>query len=160
MQTLNLISDRWTLLISHARCVGAPLVWEGWRHTNKSLSSRLKSLCEDELLSCSLYQEHPPRYQYELTDKSRDLDDIYNAMMIWGDRHLHKSYKCLKHKYCGGAVDIQYVCKSAGSHTKKDLIAKPVEGCGVQLALSWLYLFCMHSWNLKRLTIKYMKNMI
>ena len=132
-QTLNLIGDRWTLLILHA-------VREG-RRTYKDLqeglegiptnllSSRLKSLCEDELLSCSLYQEHPPRYQYELTDKSRDLDDIYTALMIWGDRHLHKSYKCLKHKYCGGAVDIQYVCRECGKVIRKeDLIAKPVEG--------------------------------
>ena len=54
-QTLNLIGDRWTLLILHA-------VREG-RRTYKDLqeglegiptnllSSRLKSLCEDELLS-------------------------------------------------------------------------------------------------------------
>lgn len=50
-------------------------------------------------------------------------------MMIWGDRHLHKSYKCLKHKDCGGAVDIQYVCRECGKVIRKeDLIAKPVEG--------------------------------
>ena len=105
-QTLNLIGDRWRLLILHAVVRGGRTykdLQEGLEGIPTNLlSSRLKSLCEDELLSCSLYQEHPPRYQYELTDKSRDLDDIYNAMMIWGDRHLHKSYKCLKHKVLRG----------------------------------------------------------
>lgn len=132
-QTLNLIGDRWTLLILHAvregRCTYKDLQEALEGIPTNLLSSRLKSLCEDELLSCSLYQEHPPRYQYELTDKSRDLDDIYNAMMIWGDRHLHKSYKCLKHKECGGAVAIQYVCRECGRVIQKEeLIAKPVEG--------------------------------
>ena len=68
-QSLNLIGDKWTLLILHSVKCG--------HHTYKELqdalegiptnllSKRLKDLCEDDLLKCSLYSQHPPRYQYD-----------------------------------------------------------------------------------------------
>lgn len=123
-QTLNLIGEKWTLLILHA-------VKEG-NHTYKELqgcltgiptnllSERLKSLCEDGLLDCKLYSTHPPRYQYVLTEKSEDLDDIYNAILLWGDKHLNKSYKCLRHAICGSGVKIVYKCESCGEIIDKE----------------------------------------
>lgn len=115
-QSLNLIGDKWTLLILHAIQKG--------KHTYKDLqealegiptnllSKRLKDLCEDGLLKCSLYSEHPPRYQYELTEKSEDLNDIFNAILIWGDKHLDKSYKCLK--FHDANVKIAYINEDTG----------------------------------------------
>lgn len=109
-QSLNLIGDKWTLLILHAVRTG--------KHTYKELievlegiptnllSKRLKDLCEDDLLTCHLYSQHPPRYHYELTERSKDLDDIYHALLLWGDHHLDKSYKCIKHH--GSDVKIVY----------------------------------------------------
>ena len=117
-QSLNLIGDRWTLLILHAVRQGK----QTYKELQESLegiptnllSNRLKTLCEDDLLECELYQQHPPRYVYKLTENSADLDDIYNAIMIWGDKHLPKSYKCVKDKTCGGAVEIAYRCTQCG----------------------------------------------
>lgn len=101
-QSLNLIGDKWTLLILHAVRCGAHSYTQlkdalQGIPTNL-LSNRLKDLCEDGLLQCQLYSQHPPRYQYELTAMSEDLEDVYNAILIWGDKHLDKSYKCLSHK--------------------------------------------------------------
>lgn len=117
-QTLNLIGEKWTLLILHS-------VKEGYDTYKKLqeampgiptnlLSQRLRTLCEEGLLQTSLYQEHPPRYKYQLTDKSDDLDDIINAIILWGDKHLEKSYKCITHKDCEGKVHIAYVCDQCG----------------------------------------------
>lgn len=117
-QTLNMIGDKWTLLILHA-------VKEN-HHTYKEiqevlsgiptnlLSNRLKELCQDDLLQCELYTEHPPRYRYSLTPKSLDLDDVYNALTIWGNRHLDKSYKSISHDECHGEIEIVYRCKDCG----------------------------------------------
>ncbi|MFR4325221.1 MAG: winged helix-turn-helix transcriptional regulator, partial [Coprobacillus cateniformis] len=84
-QTLNLIGDKWTLLILHAVKVGFKTYKELQENLpgipTNLLSNRLKTLCEDDLLDCELYSKHPPRYQYNLTDKSNDLDDIYNALI-------------------------------------------------------------------------------
>ena len=131
-QTLNIIGDKWTLLILHA-------VKEK-KHTYKEiheslpgiptnlLSNRLKELCQDDLLQCELYSKHPPRYRYSLTVKSIDLDDIYNALIIWGDRHLDKSYKCISHDGCQGEIEIVYRCKECGEIiNKEDLKIAPKE---------------------------------
>ena len=123
-QTLNLIGDKWTLLILHAVKVGFKTYKELQENLpgipTNLLSNRLKTLCEDDLLDCELYSKHPPRYQYNLTDKSNDLDDIYNALIIWGDHHLQKSFKWLNHKDCDGNVRIVYVCEKCGKELSKD----------------------------------------
>ena len=123
-QTLNLIGDKWTLLILHAVKVGFKTYKELQENLpgipTNLLSNRLKTLCEVDLLDCELYSKHPPRYQYNLTDKSNDLDDIYNALIIWGDHHLQKSFKCLNHKDCDGNVRIVYVCEKCGKELSKD----------------------------------------
>ena len=120
-QTLNLIGDKWTLLILHAVKVGFKTYKELQENLpgipTNLLSNRLKTLCEDDLLDCELYSKHPPRYQYNLTDKS---NDFYNALIIWGDHHLQKSFKCLNHKDCDGNVRIVYVCEKCGKELSKD----------------------------------------
>lgn len=123
-QTLNLIGDKWTLLILHAVKVGFQTYKELQENLpgipTNLLSNRLKTLCEDDLLKCDLYSQHPPRYQYSLTKKSEELDDIYNALIIWGDHHLQKSYKCLNHKDCDGNIKIVYVCDKCGKQLSKE----------------------------------------
>lgn len=123
-QSLNLIGDKWTLLILHAIQCGA----HSYKEISDALpgiptnllSKRLKDLCNEELLVCHLYSQHPPRYQYDLTKSSQDLDDVYNAILIWGDRHLDKSFKCLKHN--GAPVRIAYIDEETGEIlTAKDL---------------------------------------
>ena len=50
-------------------------------------------------------------------------DDIYNAILLWGDKHLNKSYKCLKHKSCGSNIHIAYVCDECDEIlSKEDII--------------------------------------
>lgn len=129
-QSLNLIGDKWTLLILHAVRCGAHSYTElkdalDGIPTNL-LSKRLKDLCEDGLLNCTLYSQHPPRYQYELSEKSEDLDDVYNALLIWGDRHLDKSYKCLNHH--DAPVKIVYMNEQTGEIIpREELVVKPSE---------------------------------
>lgn len=129
-QSLNLIGDKWTLLILHAVQCGA----HSYKELSEALpgipsnllSKRLKDLCHDQLLICSLYSEHPPRYQYDLTNRSKDLNDVYNALLIWGDKHLDKSYKCLKHH--GASVRIAYINEETNELiTAKDLDIENLE---------------------------------
>lgn len=113
-QTLNIIGDKWTLLILHAIYVG--------NHSYKDLqtalqgiptnllSTRLKGLEEDGLVQVNLYQAHPPRYEYHLTDAGNDLEDVFNALVLWGEAHLEKCYKKLSHKECHSPVHIAYIC--------------------------------------------------
>jgi DNA-binding HxlR family transcriptional regulator len=52
------------------------------------LTKRLNDLVAAGLLERRLYNEHPPRYEYVLTDIGRDFRPVMIAMMAWGNRHF------------------------------------------------------------------------
>ena len=52
------------------------------------LSSRLKRLEAEGIISKRQYEDHPPRYDYLLTDKGLALWDVLAAMFRFGDDHL------------------------------------------------------------------------
>ena len=52
------------------------------------LTQRLARLVEEGLLSKELYEDHPPRYEYALTDKGRAFYDVLAAMWRWGSDWL------------------------------------------------------------------------
>lgn len=53
----------------------------------RTLSNRLEKLLEHDILSKKLYNSHPPRYRYELTQKGVELLEILRAMSNWGNKY-------------------------------------------------------------------------
>ncbi|TFE00524.1 winged helix-turn-helix transcriptional regulator [Jeotgalibacillus salarius] len=113
-QTLNIIGDRWTLLIVHEILTGRKTFSEMKKGLNgissNLLSDRLKYLESSGLISASLYSDHPPRYEYNLTESGQDLEDVFNAIILWGRANLDKCYKKLIHEKCRTEVNIAYYC--------------------------------------------------
>jgi len=113
-QTLNIIGDKWTLLILHQLMIGHDTYKEIQENlegiASNLLSDRLKCLETDGLISSFLYQAHPPRYRYVLTKSGEDLGDVFNSIILWGERNLKKCYKQLVHTDCGGRIEQQYYC--------------------------------------------------
>lgn len=52
-----------------------------------TLSNRLEEFTEAGLLTRHAYSEIPPRVEYEMTEKSRDLKPIFRHLSAWVDRH-------------------------------------------------------------------------
>ena len=48
------------------------------------LTQRLNRLIDEGMLVKVPYEEHPPRYDYRLTDKGRAFWDVLAAMWRWG----------------------------------------------------------------------------
>jgi len=126
-QTLNIIGDKWSLLILHQLLIGHDTYKEMQDNLDgvpsNLLSERLKSMEGDKLIEKELYQAHPPRYKYCLTEKGYDLEDVFNSLILWGEKHLDKCFKKLVHKECRHSIEHRYYC----SHCSKEIKLKDID---------------------------------
>ena len=86
--TLMLISDRWKVLILRDLLSGTKRFGELKKSigsiSQKVLTSNLRSMEEDGLLTRKVYAEVPPRVEYTLTEMGESLRPILFAMQEWG----------------------------------------------------------------------------
>ena len=86
--TLMLISDRWKVLILRDLLSGTKRFGELKKSigsiSQKVLTSNLRSMEEDGLLTRKVYAEVPPRVEYSLTELGESLRPILFAMQEWG----------------------------------------------------------------------------
>jgi DNA-binding HxlR family transcriptional regulator len=86
---LELIGDRWSLLLIRDLLLGLRR-YEDLRAStgipDATLAARLKHLAVHGIIERSRYQERPPRDEYRLTAKGRDLWKVGVALREWGDR--------------------------------------------------------------------------
>jgi len=52
-----------------------------------TLSDRLKTLERHAVVERRFYSRHPPRAEYVLTQKGRDLGPVVRAMRHWGEKY-------------------------------------------------------------------------
>jgi DNA-binding HxlR family transcriptional regulator len=52
-----------------------------------TLSARLKRLEEHGIVERRFYEQHPPRAEYVLTGKGRQLRPVLKALLEWGRQH-------------------------------------------------------------------------
>jgi DNA-binding HxlR family transcriptional regulator len=123
-QTLNIIGDKWTLLILRQLMLGHDTYKEIRDNLEgiptNLLSDRIKCLEADELIASTLYLAHPPRYRYVLTDSGKDLGDVFNSIILWGEKNLKKCSKHLTHNECGHEIELQYYCRHCGKAIDKE----------------------------------------
>jgi len=80
-------------------------------------SDRLRRLVGAGILERRRYSERPPRDEYALTDRGRDVFPLYMELMGWGDRHLAREAGLpvlLRHKSCGALTPPGAICASCG----------------------------------------------
>jgi DNA-binding HxlR family transcriptional regulator len=121
-QSLNIIGDRWSLLIVHEILNGQTLFNEIKKALpgipSNLLSERLKYLEVEGIISVELYSEHPPRYRYTLTKKGEELEHVFNSLILWGSNNLQKCYKKLIDSKTGDEVEISYINKKTGERVE------------------------------------------
>lgn len=86
---LELIGDRWALLVIRDLSLGLRR-YEDLRTStgipSATLAARLRHLAAAGIVERVRYQERPPRDEYRLTRKGRDLWKVNVALREWGDR--------------------------------------------------------------------------
>lgn len=80
------------------------------------LARRLRSLVDRGILERRLYQTHPERYEYRLTQSGLELYPIFLAMKTWGDRWLGDDAEpvTLVHELCGEICRPEMTCDRCG----------------------------------------------
>jgi len=116
-KTLEVVGDRWTLLVVrdlldgprrfHDLQAGLPGL------APNILSERLKLMEAHALVSRRFYSDHPPRAEYELTAKGRELGVVVGALASWGARHVYKQAR-LVHADSGQDVRLGYFRADTG----------------------------------------------
>jgi DNA-binding HxlR family transcriptional regulator len=135
-QCLEVIGEWWSMLIVRDAFMGVTRFEEFQRRLGISrniLQQRLTTLVDSGILVRIPYSEHPPRDDYRLTDKGRDLWPVLTAMRQWGDAHAAPSGPPVQilHKSCGSVAEPELVCGSCGEHVgPRDYRAVPGPGRG------------------------------
>jgi DNA-binding HxlR family transcriptional regulator len=133
-QCLEVTGDWWTLLIVRDAFFGIrrfDQFQERLGISRNILNQRLNSLVENGVFDRVQYNEHPPRYEYKLTAKGRDLWPVLTAMRQWGDKHAAADGPPIRiiHKDCGKVTEAVMTCAHCGERIgMRDVEAIPGRG--------------------------------
>ena len=96
------------------------------------VSDRLKRLVADGIFERVVYEEHPARHEYRLTEKGADLTHVMLALSAWGDRWFDEGTGQpirITHTDCGHDVSPRVTCADCGGALDAgDLRAEPGPG--------------------------------
>ena len=121
---LNLIGEKWALLAVReivfgnkrfdaiARNTGAP---------RDRLAARLRALEAGGVIVRRQYSEHPPRFEYELTEAGRELRTVLTALRAWGDKWaIDAPPPSVFEHTCGHDLDPAMICRHCGEEVDPD----------------------------------------
>lgn len=131
-RTLSVVGDRWTLLVLRDCFLGVRRFDDFQARlgaTSHVLADRLRKLVEAGVLDRVPYQERPPRFEYRLTEKGRDLYPVIAALVRWGDRWMAGDDGPpleLRHRPCGHRTTPELACSECGEPLDpRDLEVRP-----------------------------------
>jgi len=105
---LEAIGDRWAILVLRDLAFGLSRYDDLQASSGiptTTLAARLKHLETHGLVERRPYQDRPPRHEYVLTAKGRDLWKVTTALREWGDRWDASGY---------GAPTVEVVDRETG----------------------------------------------
>jgi DNA-binding HxlR family transcriptional regulator len=60
--------------------------------TQKMLTQQLRELEKDEVINRIVYNQVPPKVEYELSEYGKSLESILSALCTWGENHITRVY--------------------------------------------------------------------
>ena len=90
--TLSLISGKHKMVILYCLMEFEPVRFNELRRyvkniSDKTLSSNLKELESDGLISRKEYPQIPPKVEYSLTGRGKSLMEVLDQLCIWGENN-------------------------------------------------------------------------
>ena len=141
-RTLEHIGERWTFMVLRDAFYGVRRFddfQESLGIARNILTRRLTKLVDAGIMRKEPYQEHPPRYEYRLTEKGRDLVPILTSLLAWGDKWETENEPPVRliHTTCDRVMHSQSVCSECGDEINAfNLRLDPVPQIVVERALT------------------------
>jgi DNA-binding HxlR family transcriptional regulator len=90
-RSLDVIGERWSVLILRELFRFGPRKFQEFEDglpgiSPNTLSARLKRLEETGIVERRFYEQHPPRAEYLLTPRGKELQPVLRALLAWGER--------------------------------------------------------------------------
>jgi DNA-binding HxlR family transcriptional regulator len=146
-RSLALVGERWTFLVLRDALYGVRRYGDFLSHLDLPravLAQRLNTLVEAGIMERRRYQESPPRDEYVLTQRGRELWPTVLTLASWGERHLSADgpKRLFFHVGCDARLDRNAACQACGRHVPPEEVemrpgpgADPTRGDPVSLAL-------------------------
>jgi DNA-binding HxlR family transcriptional regulator len=135
-RSLSVVGDRWTLLVLRECFLGVRRFEDFQAHlgiARHRLTDRLNRLVEHEVLKKVPYQENPPRHEYRLTDRGKDLYPVLLSLVRWGDRWMDQGKGppvVYRHNSCGHVMTPVLSCPDCGEVLEPRAVT-PLAGPGL-----------------------------
>lgn len=135
-RSLSVVGDRWTLLMLRECFLGVRRFEDFQQRLGMArhrLADRLNRLVEHEVLKKVPYQDKPPRLEYRLTDKGRDLYPVLLSLVRWGDRWMDQGRGppvIYRHNRCGHLATPVLACSECGEELRAREVT-PLAGPGL-----------------------------
>lgn len=128
-RTLEVVGAKWTLLVVRELMLDNHRFDEIVRRTGAPrdiLTTRLRSLEAEGLVTRVQYEERPPRFEYHLTDLGWALGPVVATMREFGDRHLAgESGPPMKFEHsCGEEYHAVVACRACGQVVRRGEITR------------------------------------
>lgn len=118
--TIDTVGDRWTALLIAALFFGLRRyddISEALGIATNVLADRLRKLLSTGVIEQQLYALKPPRYEYKLTEKGRDLFPFTIALHDWGSRWFPSAFGpsiVFRHHVCDKKLRSRLTCAACG----------------------------------------------
>lgn len=124
-RALEVVGERWTMLVVRDAFYGVRRFSDFRAHLDiprAVLADRLATLTAAGVLAKQRYQETPPRDEYVLTERGRELWSVMYPLMQWGDRHVPNAgtMRIFEHTACAVRLDAVGGCPSCGRMVPPD----------------------------------------
>ena len=122
---LDVLGERWSLLAVREISYGVHTFARIAAYTGATrdiLADRLRKLDSAGIIDRQPYSEHPPRYEYHLTQAGRELFPVMLALREWGDRWAVESPAVATQHACGHRLEVDRVCRHCGGPVTRDTV--------------------------------------
>ncbi|MET8763682.1 helix-turn-helix domain-containing protein [Lentzea sp. NPDC004782] len=125
---LEVLGERWSLPALREIFFGNTRFDQIAAHTGASrdvLAARLKKLVACGVLEKRRYSDHPPRFEYLLTDSGRALHNLMLMLKEWGDAYVTEGPLPLVWQHsCGHVLEPRVVCAHCGEEATPESLTR------------------------------------